>query len=187
MLDTTLPVIDKIGNLVNEIENNIKVINQKSNELAELKIRETMQAINIARRHLTFSEIENIIAFNTAVNGSGINSFYTLCKHAIKVGEYKSGARKFNNYMNEKSGVYELWLLWNNEFCVTRAYYEKSSENDEEALVREVTEYGPCAFNMCNNEFIWNVDGIIATIMANLESNLKEKQDIRVCLESQLT
>lgn len=187
MIDTTLPVIDKIGSLVSEIENNIKVINQKSNEISELKVKETMQAINIARRHLRFSEIENVKAFNSSVNGSNMNSFYTLCKHAVKVGEYKSGTRNLNNYMNEKEGTYELWLLWNNEFCVTRAFYEKSANKDEEILVREVTEYGACAFNVSNNEFIWNVDGIIATIMANLENNLKEKQDIRVCLESQLT
>lgn len=180
-------MIDKIESLVNEIEMNIKIIDEKSCELSELKIKETMQVIDLARKYLVFEEIENIVAFSSTTHYSNLTTFSSLCKHAIKIGEYISGTKKMNHYMNEKKGTYELWLLWNNEFCVTRAFYEKTDTSEEPVLCREITEYGRCAFNRCNNELIWDLGEIERLITANLENNLKEKQNTRYFLETSLS
>jgi len=88
--------------------------------------------------------------------------------------------------MNEKYGLYELWLLWNNEFCVTRLSYANGKEEGEVTYEREVTDYGKCAFEMYDNEFIWDMDGIIEKIVENLEKSSNRKKNIRNTLELQL-
>lgn len=179
-------MLDKVENLINEIDVNNKIINEKSTVLLNSRVTEIMEIINISRKHLVYEKIDNIIGFSSNVRFSNLISFNDLCKHAIKVGEYKSGSKNVKCYMNEKDGLYELWLLWNNEFCVTRLIYE-NDENFYEAIgVREVTGYGKCAFEMYENEFIWDMDGIVKNIMDNLEKKLNIKKSIRDSLESQL-
>lgn len=175
-------MLDRIKNIINEIEINNKVINEKSSILLSSKEREIMDTISISRKHLVYEKIENIVRFSPNSKFSNLISFTDLCKHAIKVGEYESGSKNVECYMNDKYGLYELWLLWNNEFCITCLNYI----NDKGIFEREVVDYGRCAFKMYDNEFIWDMDGIIKKIMDNLEENLNQKKIIRNSLESQL-
>ncbi|AOR24833.1 hypothetical protein [Clostridium taeniosporum] len=179
-------MLNKIKSLINEIEINNKVINEKSSILLNSKITEIMEIVSISRKHLVYEKIENIVRFSPNTKFSNLTSFNNLCKHAIKVGEYKSGSKNVKCYMNEKPGLYELWLLWNNEFCVTHVNYISDKNVDESIYEREVTDYGRCAFKMYENEFIWDMDGIMENIMKNLEKNSNYKKSIRNLLESQL-
>ncbi|MBW6411740.1 hypothetical protein [Clostridium weizhouense] len=176
-------MLNKIKNLINEIEINNKMINEKSSVLLKSKVTEIMEIINISRKHLVYEKIDNIERFNLNSKFSDLISFNDLCKHAMKVDEYKSGSKDVKCYMNEKYGLYELWLLWNNEFCVTRLNY---INNKKGIYQREVTEYGKCAFEMYDNQFIWDMDNIIKNIMENLERNSNRKKSIMDSLESQL-
>lgn len=179
-------MLDKIKSLINEIEINNKVINEKSSVLLNSKITEIMEIIDISRKHLVYEKIENIVRFRPNAKFNNLISFNDLCKHAIKVGEYKSGSKSVKCYMNEKHGLYELWLLWNNEFCVTCLSYISNESDGKDTCEREVIDYGKCAFEMYDSEFIWDMDGIVKNIMDNLEKNSNKKKSIINSLESQL-
>lgn len=179
-------MLNKIKSLINEIEINNRIINEKSSVLLNSRITEIMEIINISSNYLAYEKIENIVRFSPNTKYSNLISVNDLCKHAIKVGEYKSGSKNVKCYMNEKYGLYELWLLWNKEFCVTRLNYVSDKDNGEGICEREFIDYGKVAFQMYENEFIWDMDVIIKNIIDNLEKSLSQKESIRNSLESQL-
>lgn len=179
--------MDNIEALINKININDEFINQKSYQLLNQKINSVMKTIDLALKYLTFQNIDNINKFNFKKyhNGSFI-FFNNLCQHAIKVGEYKSGAKAVNCYMNEENGLYELWLLWNKEFCVSRLTYEFSQVENKTTYKRDIVDYGKCAFTLYDDEFIWDMDLIVQTIENNLAETLQAKENLCESLNKKL-
>lgn len=179
--------MDNIEALINKINLNDEFINQKSSQLLNQKIKSVMKTIDIALKYLTFQNIDNITNFNFKKYHNGNFIFFNnLCQHAIKVGEYKSGSKPLNCYMNDNHGLYELWLLWNKEFCVSRLITSFSDVENATTYTREIIDYGKCAFALYDDEFIWDMDLIVKTIEDNLAQTLQAKENLCESLNKKL-
>lgn len=179
--------MDNIETLINKINLNDEIINQKSSQLLNKKINSVMKTIDMTLKYLTFQNIDNITNFNFKKYHNGNFIFFNnLCQHAIKVGEYKSGSTPVNFYMNNEDGVYELWLLWNKEFCVSRLLSEFCIADNKLTYKREIIDYGKCAFAIHDSDFIWDIDLIIQTIENNLQQSLQAKESICESLNKKL-
>lgn len=179
-------MFEKIEELVSQIQQDTQTIKEKKSILLDMKMKEVMYIIDTSIKWIEFDSISGIRKFSFNTEFHSILDFINLCSHAIKVEEYKSGSKPFKCYMNEKEGIYELWLLWNKEFCVTRVANEYSPEMGRFIETREVEQYGRCAFDMYEVNFIWDMDCIVRSIINNLNKTATKTKVIREQLESQI-
>ncbi|MBU3107913.1 hypothetical protein [Clostridium gasigenes] len=162
----------RINSLIEEIESNKKIIIDKSKVLQNDEIEKVNSIINMSIKHLTFSRIPKLEGFNFKnINGSLIY-FNNLCDHSIYVGSYIPTSSSKCYYDDNESSKYELWLLWNNEFCVTKIISLKNND-----FKREVIDYGKCAFVSQNWKFIWDLDNLVYLLEGNLAQNLTNIQN----------
>lgn len=172
-----------IKQLIEEIKVNDQAISIKTSELLNIKIKEVNDILNIAFKHLTFNKIENLELKHFNAEHGNLLFFQNLCQHAILLDDFVDVDKILTPNSTYK---YELWLLWNKAFCVTCLKPVPPNNSNKNIEVRQVIDYGECAFKLHNGKFIWNIDRIINSIEDNLRTTLTSKENIRQSVELEL-
>ncbi|SHK08832.1 hypothetical protein SAMN02745163_03193 [Clostridium cavendishii DSM 21758] len=172
-----------IKQLIEKIKVNEQVIGIKTSELLNIKIKEVNDILDIAFKYLTFDKIENLELTHFNAEYGNLLFFQNLCQHAILLDNLIDVNRVLTPNSIDK---YELWLLWNKEFCVIRLKSIPFNTANKSIEIREVIDYGDCAFKVHNGTFIWNMDNIINNIEDNLKTTLASKENIRQFIELEL-
>ncbi|SHK08787.1 hypothetical protein SAMN02745163_03192 [Clostridium cavendishii DSM 21758] len=175
-----------IEQLVEKIKVNDQIINTKNSELINEKIKEVNNILNLSFKYLTFSNIANFEISNFNSKYGNLIFFQNLCNHAILLDTLIDVNKIFDNNSTDSINKYELWLLWNKEFCVTRLKDITSINTDKEPITRQVIDYGKCAFAVNDGKLIWNMNNITNSIEDNLKATLANKENIRHSIELEL-
>lgn len=146
-----------------------------------MKVKEVTDLIQKSVKHLTFSPIPNVSEFNIKNIYGNITSIRSLCNHALLLDSFTPSSFTDFYYAEHGEGTYELWLIWNMEFCVT-----KLSTNNSSGVSREVIDYGKCAFALNNRNFLWNFAQVEENLEKNLMTTFEKTQLIYNSLQKQI-